>query len=310
MTTVRKIVESPTDSSAQLVITDAATGKMDTYVSPASTSTPGLVKLAGNLAGTSSLPTVLGGDPWAYPDGTEVFSDDFSTFTYDATGVAGWAVCDAVNPGSALSYDTTCSIFRSLSANPAIDVATRPNSLLVQPAHTAGAGMTIYRNISNVLTFSGTWTIVGKMHLLPYNSMAAAGTGCALGVCKPSATSVRDECVQLSPFSITSTPSSLQAFYSFTANTPTTVYTYAPLERLLKPAEIWWMLIHNNGSNNIYAFLSYDGQTWAEFTYYAKSPNAFTHVWIYFAYVKHASSVTYQILGTDYVRAYQSKKLR
>ena len=139
------------------------------------------------------------------------------------------------------------------------------------------------------------------MHLLPYNSMAAAGTGCALGVCKPSATSVRDECVQLSPFSITSTPSSLQAFYSFTANTPTTVYTYAPLERLLKPAEIWWMLIHNNGSNNIYAFLSYDGQTWAEFTYYAKSPNAFTHVWIYFAYVKHASSVTYQILGTDYV---------
>ena len=301
MATVRKLREGPSDSAAQIVLTDAATGKMDTYASPASTSTPGLVKLAGNLAGSSTVPIVLRGDPWAYPSGDEVFNDDFTSFS-------GWSVCDALNPTNAQAYDSTVSTFRALSANPAIDTATKYSSLLIQPDHTSGGAITIYRNIAASVTFSGTWTIVGRVSICSDFYMGT--TGIALGLSVPSATDMRNDCVQLTPMTVSGTATT-QGMYSRTGGGGFgTIATYTAVEPLMKVSTIWWMLAHNNGSTNVYGFFSYDGKIWSEFGYGAKDPSSFTTFWFYCFYTKHASAYTYGIIDWDYIRAYNSAKFR
>ena len=303
MAIVRKMREAPGDSTAQFVLTDDAAGKMDTYVSLASTSTAGLAKLAGNLSGSSTVPTVLRGDPWAYATGgaDEVFSDDFTAFS-------GWSVCDALNPTNAQAYDSTVSTFRALSANPAIDTTTKYSSLLIQPDHNSGGAITIYKNIAGSVTFSGTWTIVGKVSLCSDFFMGT--NGISLGLSAPSATDMRYDCVQLTAMAVSGTATT-QGMYSRTGGGGfSTIATYTASEPLMKVSTIWWMLAHNNGSTNIYGFFSYDGKIWSEFGYGAKDPASFTTFWFYCFYTKHASAYTYGIIDWDYIRVYNTAKLR
>ena len=308
MATVRKMQEAPGDSAAQLILTDAATGKMDPYVSPASTATAGLVKLGGNLGGTSTVPLVMGGDPWAYANGNEVFNDEFTTF-----GTAGspWHVCTDWDPRTAeRAIDSSVSFTRAIGANPAFDITTRPSTLLVQPANNTVTYISCYRTLPVGWVMSGTWTWVTKFNIPIYQAMAASGAHISLGICKPSATSLRDEAVSLYALSVSAGSILSQTLFQFTANAGTSLGSYTITERMDRPTDIWIMMLHKTGSTTVYGFISSDGKCWSEIGYGAKDPTPFTTLYMTFMYQKSAGASTYAIYGCDYSRAYASELLR
>ena len=306
MTTVRKMVERPTDSAGQLVITDAAAGKMDTYVSSASSTVAGKIQLAGSLAGTSTVPIVVHGDPWEYPTGgaDEVFSDEFTAFS-------GWSVCAAGNTGVPLVPTSPCSLFRSLAAGPGIDVATRLSTMLVQPTCTGTSQTSIYQDIHSVLDFSGNWTIVAKISIpLHYHYQ---GSDCAmLAVSKPSGANLVYDAVSVWPVAGSGLNQALR--YINSGGSWTSADWYSATEYMLKPQSYWCMLSHASASTYVYGFISYDGLTWYEMGGYNKtsgaSPTTFTTVSLSFLFQKNASAYTYAMYAVDYVRAYNSLKLR
>ena len=283
-------------------------GKLDSAISAASTTTPGLVKLAGSFGGTSTVPIVMGGDPWAYAKGNEVFNDEFTTFT---TGGSPWHVCTDWDPRTAeRATDSSVSFTRAIGANPAFDIATRSSTLLVQPANNTPTYISIYQTLPVGWVMSGTWTWVTKFNIPIYQAMAATGTHVSLGVCKPSATSLRDEAVSLYALSVSAGSVLTQTLYQFTANTGTSLGSYTITERIDRPTDIWVMLLHKSGSTTVYGFISNDGKTWSEIGSGAKDPTPFTTLYMTFMYQKAAGASTYAIYGCDYSRAYASELLR
>ncbi len=240
-------------------------------------------------------------DPWEIPTGDEVFSDDFENFS-------GYTVYNNNDTTSTPSVDGTASPFRAKGANPVIDSTTRDRGLIIMPENNTSNGITIARDISSVLNPAQDWTIVAKMavpnHRLIANNSVIAGVGLTLP-----ATSLWNNSVMILSVETDTTDIGMQSQrvdnnvfgeitqFNLNPNAPT------------YPNGVLLILYHENGAGTVHGFFSIDGgRSLSELGTMTKDPATFTHLFFWFSAIKQL--VTYQQIGLDFVRIYQSIEQR
>jgi hypothetical protein len=234
-------------------------------------------------------------DPWEALDGTEIFWDNFSSF-------AGWTSYSGVDTTTTPTIDTTASIMRAKGDNPCIDATTRTNGLIIMPEHTASGSLSIARAINSVLTPTGNWTIVSRVHLPVQAVIVNNSAAMSMGLSLPASNSLVYNSASVDALEIDSAENAFQ--YTYYTNGAVTTSEYVTLATV-HPASVWLFLFHVSGESTITAAVSYDsGRSLCEIGTISKSPTGFTT--LYFTIIGVKQMVTYHQFGIDYVRVYQS----
>lgn len=245
-----------------------------------------------------------GSGPYDTPDGSEVFNDDFEG---DYTG---WSVCSGLDPATSPSLDSSVGLLRAKAANPVLDIATDPSNLLVQPSHTAADQLSIYQDISGVLTFGNDWTIVAKMSLPQSYLLADNGITGAVGVSNPAVNDIRDEAVMIFAQEVDSSVLDWEWAHYTAGGQTSTEWAKTASRNVISPTYLL-MMVHDDTRGDVICYGSFNnGTTWLELGARSKDPASFDTLFLYLGWIKHGSGIGEGIFRVHYLRAYDSVKYR
>ena len=238
-------------------------------------------------------------DPWEDLDGTEVFWDNFTSFS-------GWTVHSSSDMTTAPTVDTTASVMRAKTTNPCIDATTRTNGLIIMPEHTASTCLLFRRDISSVLTATGNWTMVSKAHLPIHALVANNSNQCCMGFSLPASNVATYNSAYVLAVE---TDAAEYAFQADRNDNGVAVVGEWITGTTIHPTTVWMFLFHVSGESTITAMVSMDGgRSLCEVGTISKSPSGYTNLFFWFTGARQM--VTYNQFGLDYVRVYQSIKQR
>jgi hypothetical protein len=241
-------------------------------------------------------------DPWEALDGSEVFSDNFQTFS-------GWTVHSNVDTTTSPTVDTSASVFRAKGANPVIDSTLRTRGIVVMPDHTASTNTKINQDISGVLDGDGDWTLMGKVNIPHHRVVANNSIALGMGFSLPAVNNLQRNAVEM--YAIEQDPGPVSGTHcqriddGVGANV--TEWNITPYPSY--PNGIWIFMYHQDSAGTVDCFFSIDGgRTLCEHGTLTKNPSTFTHFYFNFGSIKQM--VTNPMIELAYCRAYQSIKTR
>lgn len=240
-------------------------------------------------------------DPWEELAGDEVFFDDFRT-------LSGWTAHTGFDTTTSPTLDTSADVFRAKSANPCVDSATRERGLIIMPAHTAGSGLSLSRDISSVLTASGAWTIMSKWTIPIHQVLADGSINTWFGLSLPASNLLVYNAVAMQGIEQDVAENAIQSI-RYDNGVVGDITEWSTNGGPNFPSDLWLFLYHQNGAGTVNAFVSAGtGRVLREVGTITKDPATFTHLFLAASNTKQM--VTEAQFGLDYVRVYQSLKQR
>ncbi len=246
----------------------------------------------------------LFGDPWESLAGDEVFSENWPTFPG-----AGWSVHNNFDQTTSPTVDSNVSVFRAISANPAVSAAIRPGGIIVMPENLTSGRITIIRDISSALSSpGGDWCIMARAHIPQYRVVDNNSIELRMGFSLPASNNVHYNAAELIMIEQDPAITGIQCQrYDNDVVGNITEFNQSVIPSF--PNGIWVFMYHQNGSSDIICFFSIDGgRTLCEVGTITKNPSTFTHLFFTFNTIKQM--VTNPQIELSYIRVYDSLKQR